>query len=304
VKYAFMVEHGKEFRVQAMCRVLGVSRSGFYRWRQHPEGPRAREDRKLLVHIRAVSQQSRGRYGSPRVYRALKEQGVRCGKHRVERLMRRDGLQARRRRSFRVTTRSVAGHPVAPNHLDRQFSVARLDTVWAGDITYLWTREGWLYLAALLDLCSRRVVGWACSDRITHELALAALDMAVEQRQPSRGLLHHSDRGCQYTCSDYQAELSRLGVQVSMSRRGDCYDNAVVESFFSTLKAELEEYDHYETRQQAQSELFDYIEVFYNRQRLHSTLGYRSPAAFEKAQQERNMESNELGEEASPAVYP
>jgi hypothetical protein len=160
--------------VQAMCRILRVSRSGFYHWRQHPESPRAREDRKLLVHIRSVSQQSRGRYGSPRVYRALQEQGVRCGKHRVERLMRCDGLQARRRRNFRVTTRSVAGHPVAPNHLDRQFSVARLDTVWAGDITYLWTREGWFYLAALLDLCSRRVVGWACSDRITHDLVLAA----------------------------------------------------------------------------------------------------------------------------------
>lgn len=302
MKYAFMVEHGKKFRAQAMCRILGVSRSGFYRWRKHPESPRTREDRKLLVHIRAVSQQSRGRYGSPRVYRALQEQGVRCGKHRVERLMRRDGLQARRRRNFRVTTRSVAGHPVAPNHLDRQFSVARLDTVWAGDITYLWTREGWFYLAALLDLCSRRVVGWACSDRITHDLVLTALDMAVEQRQPSLGLLHHSDRGSQYTCSDYQAELSRLGMQVSMSRRGDCYDNAVVESFFSTLKAELEGLDQYETRQQAQSELFEYIEVFYNRQRLHSSLGYQSPAAFEKAQQKRNSESKMLGSKPAPIV--
>jgi putative transposase len=304
VKYGFIAEHGKSFWVRTMCRVLRVSPSGYYRWRRSSEGLRAREDRKLLVQIRAAFQQSRGRYGSPRVYRELKEQGVHCSKHRVERLMRKEGLQARPRRSFKVTTRSAAGHPVAPNHLDRQFSVSCLDTVWAGDITYLGTAEGWFYLAVLLDLCSRRVVGWACSDRITHELVLSALDMAVQQRRPSRGLLHHSDRGCQYTCADYQAELSRRGVQVSMSRRGNCYDNAVVESFFSTLKAELEGHDRYETRDQAQSELFEYIELFYNRQRRHSSLGYRSPAAFEKAQQERNTKSDGLGKDTALAVYP
>ncbi len=264
MKYSFIAKHGKPFRVQTMCRVLRVSRSGYYRWRSS-EGIRDREDRKLLVKIREVYQQSRGRYGSPRVYRELKEQGVRCCKHRVERLMRKDGLQARPRRNF---------------------------------------REGWLYLAVLLDLCSRRVVGWACSDRITHELVLSALHMAVRQRQPSLGLLHHSDRGCQYTCADYQSELSRRGLQVSMSRRGDCYDNAVVESFFSSLKAELEGYDRFETRQQAQIELFEYIEVFYNRQRRHSSLGYRSPAAFEKAQEERNSKSGGLGRMAASAVDP
>lgn len=299
-----MAEHGKQFRVQAMCRVLRVSRSGYYRWRRSSEGLRAREDRKLLVEIRAVYQKSRGRYGSPRVYRELKEQGVRCSKHRVERLMRRAQIQARRRRSFKVTTRSAPGHPVAPNRLNRQFSVAHLDTVWAGDITYLETWEGWLYLAVLLDLCSRRVVGWACSDRITHDLVLSALEQAVKQRRPPSGLLHHSDRGSQYTCEDYQTELSHQGLQTSMSRKGDCYDNAVVESFFSTLKAELEGYGSYETRQQAEAELFEYIEVFYNRQRRHSSLGYRSPVAFEKAQQERKLESNGLGGETAPAVYP
>jgi transposase InsO family protein len=171
-------------------------------------------------------------------------------------------------------------------------------------MTYLWTREGWLYLAVLLDLCSRRIVGWASSDRITRELALSALHMAVQRRKPSPGLLHHSDRGSQYTCTDYQAELSRQGLQVSMSRRGDCYDNAVAESFFSTLKAELKGYGHYETRRQAQTELFEYLEVFYNRQRLHSSLGYRSPVDFEKAQQERKFESEGLGREASSAMYP
>jgi len=292
VKYAFMAEHGEEFRVRAMCQVLKVSRSGYYRWRHAPEGSRAREDRKLLVEIRTVYRRNRSRYGSPRIYRALRQGGIRCGKHRVERLMRRDGLRARARRSFRVTTRSAAGHPVAPNSLNRQFSVARLDEVWAGDITYLWTQEGWLYLAALLDLSSRRVVGWACGERITHELALSALDMAVQQRQPSAGLLHHSDRGCQYTCVDYRAALGRYGFEASMSRRGNCYDNAVVESFFSTLKAELDNYDRYETRRQAKTELFEYIEVFYNRQRLHSSLGYQSPVAFEEAQKKRKEKSN------------
>jgi len=304
MKYAFMVDHGQEFRVQGLCRVLGVSRSGYYRWCQHPEGSRAREDRRLLVQIRTVHEQSQHRYGSPRVYRALRKQGELCGKHRVERLMRSDGLQARRRRCFRVTTRSASGHPVAPNHLNRQFSVSHLNTVWVGDMTYLWTREGWLYLAVLLDLCSRRVVGWASSDRITRELTLSALTLAVQQRRPSPGLLHHGDRGSQYTCADYQTELSRQGLQVSMSRRGDCYDNAVAESFFSTLKAELKGYGHYETRRQAQAELFEYVEVFYNRQRLHSSLGYRSPAEFERAQQERKIESEGLGREASPALCP
>jgi transposase InsO family protein len=304
MKYAFMVDHGEEFRVQGMCRVLGVSRSGFYRWRQHKEGSRAREDRQLLVQIRTVHEQSQRRYGSPRVYQALKKQGKPCGKHRVERLMRSDGLQARRRRCFRVTTRSASGHPVAPNHLNRQFSVPDLDTVWVGDMTYVWTREGWLYLAVLLDLCSRRVIGWAYSDRITRELTLSALTMAVRQRRPTPGLLHHTDRGSQYTCADYQDELSSRGLKASMSRRGDCYDNAVAESFFSTLKAELKNYGHYETRRQAQAELFEYLEVFYNRHRLHSSLGYQSPVEFEQAQQERKIESEKLGRVPSPALCP
>lgn len=304
MKYAFMSQHGRQFRVGVMCRVLKVSRSGYYRWRHSSEGLRAREDRKLLEQVRAVFEKSGRRYGSPRVYRELKSQGVGCSKHRVERLMRKAGLQARRRRSFKVTTRSTAGHPVAPNRLDRRFSASHLNKVWAGDITYLETREGWLYLAVLLDLCSRRVVGWACSDRITRDLALSALHQAVQNRQPPRGLLHHSDRGSQYTCADYRAALARQGAKVSMSRRGDCYDNAVVESFFSTLKAELVGYGSYGTRRQAQAELFEYIEIFYNRQRRHSSLGYLSPVAFERAQLERSSKSKRLGREAAPAVNP
>jgi transposase InsO family protein len=304
MKYAFMAHDGRQFRVAALCRVLRVSRSGYYRWRHSSEGLRAREDRKLLEQIRAVYEKSGGRYGSPRVYQELKEQGVRCSKHRVERLMRHAGLRARRRRNFRVTTRSTAGHSVAPNYLERQFCASDLNQIWAGDITYLETREGWLYLAVLLDLCSRRVVGWACSDRITRDLSLSALNQALHHRQPPRGLLHHSDRGSQYTCADYRAALARQGAKVSMSRRGDCYDNAVVESFFSTLKAELAGYGSYKTRRQAQDELFEYIEIFYNRQRKHSSLGYLSPVAFEKAQLERSSKSKGLGRDAAPAVNP
>jgi putative transposase len=287
VKYRFIAEHEGKFRILLLCRVLEVSRSGYYRWRGRPESRRAREDRRLLVLIRSVYRQSGGRYGSPRVHQQLKQQEVLCGRKRVERLMRSAGLQARRCRRFKVTTRSVSTHPVAPNRLDRQFHAEHPDQVWVGDITYLWTSEGWLYLSVLLDLCTRRVVGWAVSERLTAELVQRALWMALGRRRPELGLLHHSDRGCQYTSALYREELERQGIEVSMSRRGNCYDNAVAESFFSTLKAELESYGHYRTRQQASSELFAYIERFYNGQRLHSSLGYLSPAEFEKRHQEK-----------------
>ncbi len=299
-----MAQQAGQFRVTTLCGVFRVSRSGYYRWCRGAESRRAREDRKLQVEIRAVFRRSRGRYGSPRVYRELRQQGVLCGENRVARLMKEDGLQARRDRRFKVTTRSVSGRRVASNRLNQEFSVSRPDLVWAGDITYLWTREGWLYLAVLLDLCSRRVVGWSCSDRLTTPLVGSALEKALGQRRPAPGLLHHSDQGGQYTSADYQAELAARSVEVSMSRRGNCYDNAVVESFFSTLKAELDGYGQYETRRQAETELFEYIEVFYNRQRRHSSLGYRSPAEFERAQEQRNVEPKELGAVPSPAVHP
>lgn len=277
-----MAKHEGQFRIRSMCRVLKVSSSGYYRWRGRPESRHAWEDRQLLVKIREVHRQSRCTYGSPRVHAQLKQGGTHCGRKRVERLMKSEGLGARRSRRFKVTTRSVSSHPAAPNHLNRQFQVNRPDQVWAGDITYLWTSEGWLYLSVLLDLCTRRVVGWSVSDRLTVDLALGSLEMALGQRRPEPGLLHHTDRGSQYTSTSYQEELERRGMQVSMSRRGNCYDNAAAESFFSTLKGELEGYGQYRTRQQAVSELFDYIEVFYNRKRLHSALGYLSPAEFER----------------------
>jgi putative transposase len=287
-----------------MCRVLGVWPSGYYRWRGRVETPRSREDRRLQVQIRAVYREMKGRYGSPRVHKELRELGVRCSRKRVARLMRQERLRARCRRRYRVTTQSGHRYEVAPNRLGRQFRVAGPNQVWAGDITCLQTQEGWLYLAVLLDLFSRRVVGWAVSDRNGAELTLSALQRALEQRRPPRGLLHHSDRGCQYAASDYQSMLRRYGVEGSMSRAGDCYDNAVVESFFSTLKVELEGVGRHRTRQEAYRELFDYIERFYNCRRRHSSLGYLSPMAFEKAQRERTLESEGLGVYPVQAAYP
>jgi transposase InsO family protein len=287
-----------------MCEVLEVSRSGYYSWRGRPQSRRRREDRRLGVAVRTVFEQGRGQYGSPRVHRALRQQGVRCSRKRVERLMRQQGMQSRRRRGFRArTTRSVPGRAVAPNRLNRQWaSVQECDRVWVSDLTYLWTREGWLYLAVVLDAFSRRVLGWSTGRRIDQSLTLKALEQALGQRRPSRGLLHHSDQGGQYSALAYRQMLGQYGLEASMSRAGDCYDNALAESFFSTLKAELAGYGAFETRQQAHQSLFDYIERFYNPHRLHSSLGYLSPAQFERAQQERKSESEGLGRVVDQAV--
>jgi len=282
MRFAFIRRHTGEFPLDVMCRVLEVSASGYYAWRTRPESRRSREDRRLLTEIRAIHRQSRRRYGSPRVHHELRGRGVRCGRHRVARLMRQDGLEGTYRRKFRVTTDSKHRWPVAANRLARQFKVSRPDTVWAGDITYIRTREGWLYLAVLLDLCSRRVVGWALSPRLGRRLPLAALEMATGRRRPRVAILHHSDRGSQYASRDYRQALSDEGFVVSMSRRGDCYDNAPVESFFATLKKELVAGDVFYTREQARCEIVEYIESFYNSWRRHSALGYLSPAAFEE----------------------
>jgi transposase InsO family protein len=304
VKYRFIARHAPKFPVRGMCRVLGVSASGYYRWRVRQESQRSREDRRLRVQIRTIHRETKGRYGSPRIHQELRARGVRCSRKRVARLMREERLQGRHRRRYRVTTQSVHRHAVAPNRLNRQFRVAGANQVWAGDITYLWTEEGWLYLAVLLDLFSRRVVGWAVSARINGELTLSALQMALDRCRPGRGLLHHSDRGSQYAAGLYQARLRRQGLEVSMSRAGDCFDNAVVESFFSTLKLELEGMGRYRTREEAYQGLFDYIERFYNCRRRHSALGYFSPAEFEKAQQKRNSKSNGLRRYPAVAACP
>ena len=282
MRFAFIRRHAGEFSVAWMCQVLDVSLSGYYAWLHRPESQRSREDRRLLIEIRAIHRQSRRTYGSPRMVRELRERQYRCGRHRVARLMRQDGLEGTYRRKFRVTTDSQHKWPVAPNRLERRFQVARPDTVWAGDITYIRTREGWLYLAVLLDLCSRRIVGWATSSRLTRRLPQAALQMAMGRRRPQAAVLHHSDRGSQYASKDYREALSEAGFEVSMSRRGDCYDNAPVESFFATLKKELVAGEVFYSRRQAQREIVDYIEGFYNCWRRHSSLGYLSPMAFEE----------------------
>jgi transposase InsO family protein len=264
-----------------MCALLGVSRSGFYAWSGRPESTRRREDRRLAVEIRAHFRASRGRYGSPRIHLDLRDQGLHVGKKRVARLMRQEGIAARGRRRFRGTTDSAHELPVAPNLLDRAFAVEGLDTVWAGDITYVPTREGWLYLAVLLDLGSRYVVGWATAESLEDELTLQALDRALETRRPSPGLIHHSDQGSQYASRDYQRRLAERGLVPSMSRKGNCWDNAVAESFFSSFKTEELPDDGFISKLYARERIAHYIEVFYNRQRRHSTLGGISPARFE-----------------------
>jgi putative transposase len=283
VKFAFIAAEKAMFPVRVLCRTLEVSRAGFYAWHTRPPAPRTVADQRLGVEIQAIHAESRQRYGSPRVHAELRHRGQRLGRKRVARLMRQHELCARRRRRFRVTTDSKHDLPVASNVLARQFAVAAPDTAWVTDITYLWTQEGWLYLAVILDLFSRAVVGWAMSSQITRQLTLQALTMALGRRRPPPGLLHHSDRGSQYASGDYRRALKAHGMVCSMSRRGNCWDNAVAESFFATLKVELGVHDSaWPTRVHAQGDVFEYIEAFYNGQRRHSTLAYLSPLAFER----------------------
>lgn len=270
------------FPVALMCRVLGVSRSGLYAWERRGKSAQALRDVELSREIQRVHTESRSTYGSPRVHRKLRAEGIRVGRKRVERLMRSDGLRGRIRRRFRRTTDSNHALPVAPNTLNRQFAVDAPDRVWAGDITYIATATGWAYLAVILDLHSRLVVGWSIADHMQTELVEDALLAALGKRDPGTSLLHHSDRGSQYASRAYRGRLEALGIEVSMSRRGDCYDNAVVESFFGTLKQELVHDSRWTDLPEARATIHDYIEVFYNRQRLHSSLGYRTPAAVDQ----------------------
>lgn len=264
-----------------MCRVLEVTRSGYYAWRRRSGSARAKEDEKLCQEIRTVHAGSHQRYGSPRVYRELRSRGVRCSENRVARLMRQNGIRARQARRYKATTDSKHSLPVAPNLLDRQFEAEHPNRRWAGDVTYIWTRQGWLYLAVVMDLFSRRVVGWSMQPHMGCSVAVEALRMALAGRRPTGALLCHSDRGSQYASHAYQAVLSSEQITCSMSRKGNCWDNAVVESFFSTLKRELVHGRRYATREEARRELFEYIEVFYNRRRRHSSLGYLTPVEYE-----------------------
>lgn len=285
-----MAQSRDSFPVGLMCRVLEVSRSGFYAAQRRRPSRRTRADQRLVVHVRLVHRASKRRYGSPRVHGALRAQGVRCGEKRIARLMRTAGLRAKKRRPFRVTTQSDHEYAPAPNRLARQFAVgaATPARAWAADITYLPTREGWLYLAVILDVATRRVVGWAVRRTLAAELTLAALERAL-QREGDEPALHHSDRGVQYACHAYRRQLAAHGIAVSMSRRGNCWDNAVVESFMATLKWELVADANWRTRRDASHAVFEYLEVWYNRQRLHSSLGYQTPVEYaaQLAEQQR-----------------
>lgn len=282
MKFAFIDGQLRDYPLEVVCDVLEVSRSGYYAWRDRPHSARSQRRSALAAKIRVVHAQNRGVYGSPRVCRALKAGGEPVCENTVAKLMRGEGLRAKAKRKFVPrTTDSDHARPIAPNVLDRQFAAAAPNRKWATDITYIPTDEGWLYLAGVLDLCSRRLVGWSMADHMQTDLVADALTMALAKRRPPAGLLHHSDRGVQYASDAYQSLLEDHRIQGSMSGKGDCWDNAVMESFWATLKTELVHHEHYATRQQARQSIFEYIEVFYNRKRMHSALGYVSPEAFE-----------------------
>jgi transposase InsO family protein len=282
MKFACIAEHLTDYPVAVACAVLEVSRAGYYAWRNRPASPRAVRQEALLGQIRQVHTAHRQVFGSPRIYRALRTAGEKVCENTVAKLMQSRQIRAKTKKKFvPKTTDSAHAQPVAANRLNRQFGVARPNCKWVVDITYIPTDEGWLYLAGVLDLCSRKLVGWSMAEHLETPLVADALAMAIARRCPEAGLLHHSDRGSQYASDDYQHLLAQRGMICSMSGKGDCWDNAVMESFWATLKTELVHHEHYATREQARQSIFEYIEVFYNRQRLHSALGYVSPEAFE-----------------------
>ena len=281
MKFAFIDAEKASHSIVVLCRVLGVTRQGYYAYAKRPLSARVRADAELCEAIRKVFAESDDRYGSPRVLKELHRRGLKVGKRRIERAMRAMGLTPPRPRRHRKTTMRDEAHPVASNVLSRDFKAARPNQRWVTDITYVWTDEGWAYIAVILDLFSRAVVGWAIDATLATSLPLAALEQALRRRRPASGLLHHSDRGCQYTSEHYRSVLADLGVVVSMSRKGNCWDNAVAESFFATLKNELVSRRAWRTRADLHAAVFEYVEVFYNRKRLHSTLNYKTPAEVE-----------------------
>jgi putative transposase len=284
MRFAFIAKHREIWQTRQMCQTLGVSRGGFYEWMTRPEAPRTQANRQLVVHIRTSFEQSDKTYGSRRVVRDLRAWGHNCGRHRVERLMKLEGLKARpKRRRLPCDMGARPEHAIAPNLLDRQFAADGPNQRWVADFTYVWTDEGWLYVAVVLDLFSRRIVGWSMKNEMTAQLVTDALVTAIWRRGRPRELLHHSDQGSQYTSEQFQRLLLDQGVTCSMSRQGDVWDNAAMESFFSSLKTERVNRKVYATRDQAKADVFDYIERFYNPVRRHSTLGYVSPVEFEKS---------------------
>ena len=281
MKYKFMLENKDEFSVERMSKVFNVSRSGFYQFITAKPPKRLLEEKQLLIKIQAIHEKSRKTYGSPRIHAELAESGETCSRPRVARLMKKAGIVSKMKKRFKVTTKVDPRLKAAPNLLKQDFSAKAPNQRWAADLTYIWTQEGWLYVAVVLDLFSRRIVGLSMSHQMNAALVLSALNQAVLRRRPSEGLVHHSDRGSQYTSQAFQDFLLRCHILPSMSSTGNCYDNAAMESFFHTLKTEHVYGEYYLTRQEAKQSIFEYIEVFYNQMRRHSTLGYSSPAAFE-----------------------
>ena len=282
MKYEFMREHEAMFSVSRLCEVLEVSRSGYYSWKTRKPSPRKEDETRLRSRIVALHEKSRRTYGSPRVHAELRASGEQVSRKRVARIMRENGIRSKHVRKFRKTTDSAHHYPIAANVLNREFRAKRRDSKWATDITYIPTGEGWLFLAVVIDLYSRKVVGWSISENLETPIVVQALKMALADRKPPRGLLHHSDRGCQYASSEYRALLEERSIVASMSRARDCWDNAVVESFFKTLKVESAYRTLYKTKREARADIFQFIEGFYNRQRRHSALGYKSPVDFEQ----------------------
>ena len=282
MKYQFIDTYRSEFAVERMCRALKVSKSGYYAWRIRPQSKRACENDKLDHHIKTTYRKNKGIYGSPRITRALNRQNIACSENRVARRMRINGIIAKTKKRFKITTKSKHNHPVAKNLLGQNFQVQRPNQVWASDITYIWTREGWMYLAVILDLFGRHIVGWAMDNHLGQKLVLNALKQAIGRRRPPKGVIFHSDQGVQYACQAFRNLLQQHKFIQSMSGKGNCYDNAVVESFFHTIKTELIYFENYSTREDAKKSIFEYIEIYYNRDRLHSTLNYCSPVQFEQ----------------------
>lgn len=282
MRYAFIRDNEHKHPVSVLCRVFRVSVNGYFGWKARPESKRAIENRRLLEEIKDVHKGRRRSYGSPRVHEELLARGITCSLNRVARIMRENSIASVSKRKFKYTTDSRHDYPIAPNLLDREFDVLRPNEVFVSDITYIATDEGWLYLATVMDLCLRRIVGWSMDKRMTKDLVIDALDMAVKDRRPGPGVLHHSDRGSQYASDDYQARLKKHGMICSMSRKGNCWDNAVMESFYRSLKVECVYLQKYKTREEARRDIFKYIELFYNRVRRHSYLGYLSPDEYER----------------------
>ena len=284
MRYQFISRLKKAYPVTLLCEVMRVSSSGYYSWRKRPDPPRRAENLKLLPLVRQIHIESGQTYGARRIARVLQAMGISCGRSRARTLMRLAGIIARQKRKFKVTTHSKHKLPVAINLLNREFEVAAPNKAWVSDITYIWTAQGWLYLAIVIDLYSRQVVGWAVSERISRQLVINALQMAIGKRRPNPGLIFHSDRGSQYCSAEFQKLLKGHQMICSMSRKGDCWDNAVAESFFASLKTERAFYRKYQTRDEAKQDIVNYIEMFYNSKRLHSYLGYLSPRDFENLQ--------------------